>query len=437
MNVNEMLKAYVDGELTPAERDAVEVAASKDPAVRAEIEWLQSFSNTLKKSVPPFEIRGKNETLAALRNKKPAQIKTGIWLGGLSMAAVAGIAFFALNQKSDFGRLADSKMVAMETSAPPVASSILQDAKSQNKSKEASAPSSRVETVQPGSGPDKTSDTQSLPKRDSPHNTRRVSKKSAIADQYSFQPNRSLVAPVKAQDDPRAETPEVFTIEVDDPAIAEANLTEVMRKAGFGVQKPGNDSNTVVLVIPEARIEEARALLKPAGGPSPDKTKKWVAPPPGAGLADNPSKLSMSPGSSPAGGLGGGMVRGGMGDSMPKAGRAGRGGAAANQSEALGTGKSANSADRKEKVESALDSPRTSGKSGSPGGGGGGFYGGAKGDTAKPEGTVQSLSARSNADFSISAKPQEGSKRKLFIIKFKAKPKSEPVNSKGGEPVRN
>ena len=127
MNVQDMLKAYVDGELTAAERVSVEDAAAKDPAIREEIQWIQSLSKTLKTSVPSFEIKGKQETLAALRQKKPAKVKSGVWLGGLSMAAVAGIAFFALTQGSNSDRASYANLVATSKRSEPMASSSTQE----------------------------------------------------------------------------------------------------------------------------------------------------------------------------------------------------------------------------------------------------------------------------------------------------------------------
>jgi negative regulator of sigma E activity len=97
---NEQLTAYLDGELDPAERAAVESALAADPALREELEALRRVSGLLRRhgpvDAPPDFVRG---VLERARQEPAPRTSWWAWLRrpfgmpleGLAVAAVAAL----------------------------------------------------------------------------------------------------------------------------------------------------------------------------------------------------------------------------------------------------------------------------------------------------------------------------------------------------------
>ncbi len=71
--MNELLKAYIDGELPVAKMREVEEALKRDPSLRNEFDQLRRLSSTFRESaVAPVAV-GLDKTLAALKTVKPVK----------------------------------------------------------------------------------------------------------------------------------------------------------------------------------------------------------------------------------------------------------------------------------------------------------------------------------------------------------------------------
>ncbi len=460
MNVNEMLKAYVDGELTPQERSSVEDAAAKDPEIKSQIEWLQATSFTLRAATPQFEIKGKAETLAAL--KKPAPRRAAQWwMGGLTIAGTAAIAVVAVVKLQGNGTVSNS-LVAMKDSIASAASPVAP-------ATSGIASEGAKSGARPVAGLDRF-DAKPIELRSSPNPVTattqskvasRPERATGDANQDRSSKQRQLVAPV-------LDETEVITVEVDDVELSENNIAEAMKKAGFSVQKPGANADTVVLVVPSDRIAEAKALLASSSRMKPLSADADLQNPPrglggaggfaggrgsnaggkaafggpgGAGASTGGTK--SSPALPPLGsaGFGGGK---GSPTGLGSEGRAGRAAESSNQSrdtkaktsggvtESLGfdapkaekepTRATKEIAPASTPVKSKLSSAAPKGSAPSD----------AKVTVKQKPSTVLDRSQVKNEKASTRDEPIPV-KRKLLIIKLKAKPKASPVQSKGDQ----
>lgn len=68
--MTDRLKAYLDNELTPAERTEIEAALDSNPALQTELDEIKATTTYLETSAKPIEITGLEATLSALKPKK-------------------------------------------------------------------------------------------------------------------------------------------------------------------------------------------------------------------------------------------------------------------------------------------------------------------------------------------------------------------------------
>lgn len=117
MNLNEELKAYVDGQLSASERLEVEKAAASSEEIRAEIAALQALKQEIAPLTVTPEPTGKPAALAALRANrlvKPAGF--GMRWGRWVTAGAAVLLAIAILPEMKFGGGARAEMAA--TSSP-------------------------------------------------------------------------------------------------------------------------------------------------------------------------------------------------------------------------------------------------------------------------------------------------------------------------------
>ncbi len=291
MNYQEDLKAFVDGELEPAHMDQVRAALETDPALKQEFQQLQALTMSLAVSPQFVTPIGMEETLAALRQrqKKPRFASWQFVLkGGFACATllVVAIVWQTMNQSS---------MMAKNT---PAASADSKFSSSYSDSGAKSASPIQEQTKAPPQdfvgGFQKPVNDGALPKSD--HREVSVSK-----SRLSNNSKPKVAAPTM-----RSEIPSIvlspdthnaeFGLEVnsetvalvfDSPDFGEKQVRSVIQK--YAIEPPpttsssstlsSNSIKTVVIEVPESEADQTIAALR---------------------------KLTDSPPSHEAGGMGGG-----------------------------------------------------------------------------------------------------------------------------------
>lgn len=90
--LREDLKAYLDGELSPARAREVAEALALDPGLAAELEAIRRLTVAVS-SEEPIPVKGYEETVLRLReSRRPVSTWSGRWVAG----AVAGVACLAI-----------------------------------------------------------------------------------------------------------------------------------------------------------------------------------------------------------------------------------------------------------------------------------------------------------------------------------------------------
>lgn len=95
MNVREILKAYLDGELSPEEAALVAQALQADPGLRQEMEEMSKLSNAIKAFAREFQPQGYEQTISAVTSKPRRSLLSG-WRGwAVGVPAVLLVLFVA------------------------------------------------------------------------------------------------------------------------------------------------------------------------------------------------------------------------------------------------------------------------------------------------------------------------------------------------------
>ncbi|MEZ0326682.1 MAG: anti-sigma factor [Fimbriimonas sp.] len=117
MSYREDLKAFVDGELSPARTEEMRRAISDDPALAAEADELRSLSVAFK-AIPQPEPHGLDQTLRALRLAEPKAVPRrawGWWLGlGLAGAGALVLVLGSLDDPRGMSEAASSPVAEAE-----------------------------------------------------------------------------------------------------------------------------------------------------------------------------------------------------------------------------------------------------------------------------------------------------------------------------------
>ncbi|HVT14352.1 MAG TPA: DUF4349 domain-containing protein [Fimbriimonadaceae bacterium] len=92
----EDLKAYVDGELSPARRSEIETAMEQDEALRQEVEEIRVLSRLIGDCVVELEPVGLSETLALLERRKPRPLFIRLFTEPRRLAWVWAMSLFLL-----------------------------------------------------------------------------------------------------------------------------------------------------------------------------------------------------------------------------------------------------------------------------------------------------------------------------------------------------
>jgi hypothetical protein len=117
MESREDLKAFLDGELTPSQEEAVRVAAESDPEVQGALQELRAVGAAISDAKREYEVQGLEQTLTALaagnRLSLPSESRKRSWIGyyvGFGAAAALALCFAVpafLNSKKDSTLVAD------------------------------------------------------------------------------------------------------------------------------------------------------------------------------------------------------------------------------------------------------------------------------------------------------------------------------------------
>jgi len=70
MSIREDLKAFVDGELSPARAEEVRLAVAQDPALQQEVQFMKLLSENIREEAAEPEVVGVDKVLEAVRNPK-------------------------------------------------------------------------------------------------------------------------------------------------------------------------------------------------------------------------------------------------------------------------------------------------------------------------------------------------------------------------------
>ncbi len=132
MNYHEDLKAFVDGELSPARTEDIRQAIARDPALAAEVEEMRSLSAVFR-AVPQPEPHGLDDTLRALRLAEPKAARRSPWAWwlGISLAGAGGLVMM-LTSLDNPGAASDSAGFASasrEAASPMAGDSAKENAK--------------------------------------------------------------------------------------------------------------------------------------------------------------------------------------------------------------------------------------------------------------------------------------------------------------------
>ena len=119
MDIRENLKAYVDGELSPNDAQAVEAAIAKDPILSAEVEQIRAIGRSVFALRPDYHPVGMDDLLAKVA--RPVTSRRQPWFWPVLTTTALAAAFFGftiLTNRHDAGLGEASKsMVAMQSDA--------------------------------------------------------------------------------------------------------------------------------------------------------------------------------------------------------------------------------------------------------------------------------------------------------------------------------
>ena len=93
MNIQENLKAYVDGELSPADAEQVRLAIESNPALAREVEAIRSIGSVIQLNAKAYTPIGMNEALRAIQAKRKTPWYMQPWTWGAGLAGTAAVAF--------------------------------------------------------------------------------------------------------------------------------------------------------------------------------------------------------------------------------------------------------------------------------------------------------------------------------------------------------
>jgi hypothetical protein len=114
--MQENLKAYIDGELSPQQAHQVEVALQRDAALRQEFDEMRRISSTLRESHVAPAIVGLDATLVALKKHGSTPTRPPL----LRFAPAAGVVFACAIALVTVGKMNHSEPVFNDASPAPV-----------------------------------------------------------------------------------------------------------------------------------------------------------------------------------------------------------------------------------------------------------------------------------------------------------------------------